>query len=120
MNTPHNAKTMFALSSGILSSLKTESIDLTENQLILVTPAGTMTGTFVSSELEEELKDDISFNFMKQISNNASKNCSNSQDVILLKDVSLVSSNVNQFFKYLFVFTEDIIAISLGSISIED
>ena len=120
MDTKLSSKTTFAMSSGLLCTFKSDSIDFTGNKLILVTPAGTMSGAFVSVELEAELEKDISFGMMKRIYNNALKSCDDAQNVILLKDVSLIGQSSNQFFKYLFVFTEDIIAISFGDISFDD
>ena len=120
MNTKLSSKTTFAIASGLLCTFKSDTIDFTGNKLVLVTPAGTISGTFISDELEAELEKDVSFGMMKRIYDNASKSCDGAQNVILLRDVSLAGQSCNQFFKYLFVFTEDIIAVSFGDVSSND
>lgn len=114
-----NLKNAFALSAASLTTFKNTSIDVSQNDLIILTAAGTISGTFIPiSSKENDIENDIEYKLIKAIHSNALEVCKDPDKVILLKDVTLLTATgFNQFFKYLHVFTDDIIAITIGNVT---
>lgn len=101
------------LTLSALTTYKTENVDATANSLIIITAAGTIYGTPCFSLS----KDDIADNFMNSIyeqakdmtTSDASENC------LILKEATLITNQgFKQSFRILFVFPDDIIAITVG------
>ena len=88
--------------------------ELSSNNLILITAAGTITGEFLPSlaHATDDSVSDAIFIGMRDafVENNADQSC------IFLKNVKLFGTYGNhQVFKYLCVFIDDILAISFGN-----
>lgn len=87
------------------------------DRLFITTSAGIIEGTFVNSDIEESLKSDIVYNFFDGIDKNARKISDSPSDAILLKD-AVVKSHSQEFnFKFLHVFINEIVAITIGNTS---
>ena len=111
-------KESLALATILTIGIKTDSIDCTENKLIAVTAAGTIYGTYVSESIEESLKNDAAYLIFKSIGDIAAKKSDEPVSFFLLKDVTLVSDKgVSSCFKFLYLFADDIIALSFGNLS---
>lgn len=109
----NSMKAALSLSLTFATQMKNDSFDLTSNQLIVVTAAGTIYGTPITKFPDEKDIGDIFFsNAYEQargISNSESAEC------LILKDATLISApGFKQYFKTLFVFPDEIIAITLG------
>ena len=113
-------KELLALSAAGLCNLKTDSIDFTANYLILVTAAGTIYGKLVDHKTSSDFIESPEYIAAKMIRDGAHKNKEYRETSILLHDVVLVSasSNITRC-KFLYVFPEDIIAISIGECSFD-
>lgn len=110
-----NIKVAYVYSVLSTISVKTEAMDFSDNSLIAVTAAGTIIGTYVS-ETVDELKTDTDFIVSSNICDIASEHTNDPSKVIFLKDATLFSSNgIKSCFKYLYLFIEDIIALSFGN-----
>lgn len=109
-------KEALTLAAAATTSLENDQIDLTQNSLIIVTPAGVITGTYVSKTIEDSLNDDAAYAVFKGIEVEARKLCKGPLGSILLKDASLTTSQgLQHSFNFLHVFLEDIIALSIGN-----
>lgn len=112
-----NCKKAFIFSTLATISTTTDKIDLTQNSLVAVTAAGIITGTYVSDQMKGSLKNDPSYLTFQNIGNMAQKGCDDTQNAILLRDATLTTNQgFKSCFSYLFVFIEDIIALSYGNI----
>ncbi|GEM_PF-3558882 len=112
-------KTAMALSVSHLSRNKDEVLDFTNTSVVVITAAGTIYGT-ACIDLEKESETSIPLSLMSALHKTAKKivNPSVSTYVLTLKDATLITGNAPaQKFEYLFVYPEDIIAITLGQIS---
>lgn len=93
---------------------------MTNNKLIAVTAAGTIYGTYVSESVKESLKNDTAYLAYENINKIAIEKSDVQPTFILLKDATLVSGDgIQNNFKFLFLFVEDIIALSFGNASID-
>ena len=111
-----NIKNALSYNLSIVTRINDDSIDLSKNSLIVVTAAGTIYGTVVSDLPDDNIADRfLSIPFeqaLKETKPGVSNYC------LILKDATLISGQgVRQFFKTLFVFPEDIIAITIGDAS---
>lgn len=61
MDKKFNCKEAFVFSTLATISVKTDKMDFTHNSLIAVTSAGIITGTYVSDQMKETLKDDLTY-----------------------------------------------------------
>lgn len=116
-NKARSFKNAMTLSFSDLSNLKTEDIDFSNNSVIVITAAGTIYGT-ACTDLSEE--NSIDGKVFSTVYNNAVENTN--PDIprycLVLKDATLISSETfKQNFNILFVFPEDIIAITFGDTS---
>lgn len=111
-------KELLTLATISTISIKTDSLDCTDNKLIAVTAAGTICGTYVSEPIKESLKNDTAYLFFENIGNIAAEKCNEPSSFFLLKDATLVSDKgIQNNFKFLYLFVEDIIALSFGDLS---
>lgn len=118
MDKKRSCKEAFVYSTLATLSVKTEYVDLTQNSLIMVTSAGVITGTYVFDKMEESLQDDLSYLTFKNIGDIAAESYDDSQKAILLKDATLTTGQgVKSHFNYLYVFIEDILALTYGNIT---
>lgn len=117
MNPNVKYKEALTISTISLLNTKSDSFDCSNNQLIAVTAAGTIFGTYVSESIKESLKADAGYLIFETIGNIASENANEPSASILLKDVTLISNNgPKTCFKFLYLFMNDIIALSLGNL----
>lgn len=117
MDKMFNSKEAYVYATLSTISIKTDTMDCTNNALIAVTAAGTIKGTYVSETIQETLKEDTNFLFFNNIDVIAKENSTEPPNSILLKDVTLISGNgIKTRFNYLFVFIDDIIALSFGDL----
>lgn len=117
MNLNTTYKEALTISTISVLSTKSDSVDCTNNQLIAVTAAGTILGTYVSESIKESLKTNADYLVFETIGNIASENTNEPSASILLKDVTLFSNNgPKTCFKFLHLFMNDIIALSLGNL----
>ena len=118
MNSQPTYKEALTIATAATISVKNNQINLTSNSLIIVTAAGTITGTYVSENIEDSLNDDATYTVFKTIDTNARKLCNSASHSILLKDATMItSSGTHNIFKYLYVFVEEIIAVSFGEMT---
>ncbi len=111
-----SCKEAFMFSTLATISLKTEQVDLTQNSLIVVTAAGIILGTYVSGQVKESLENDPTYLTFENIGTLAAESCDDVQGAILLKDATLTTGQgLKTFFNYLYVFVEDILALSYGN-----
>ncbi len=116
MDNNSNYKESFVFATLATISVNTEQIDLTNNSLIVVTAAGVITGTYVSDKMKEALEDDATYITFENIGTLAKKACDNAQKTILLTNVTLITSQgIENHFAYLYVFVDDILALSYGT-----
>lgn len=106
-------KESMILTLSSLTKIKVENMDYNPNSLIIVTAAGTIYGTPCFSASEADTTDRLMISAYEQAKDttisDASKSC------LILKDATLVTSpSFKQSFKILFVFPDDIIAITIG------
>lgn len=96
----------------------TVSINATNNLLILITAAGQITGTLLREEseanLEERVADTIFLNVANAVAEHADED-----SFILLKDAVLKTASCDITYRYLYVFTDDVIAASIGNSNVE-
>lgn len=108
-------KSMISVFTAV-ATLKNETFDFTNNSLIVVTAAGIIYGTPCFSFS----KDDIENNVFSGIYEQAKElTVSDSSEYgLILKDATLItSSDAKLSFNTLFVFPDDIIAITIGNVS---
>lgn len=111
-----SCKEAFVLSTLAAISVKTDIIDYTCNSLIVITPAGIITGSYVSDQMKETLENDPTYQNFERISTSVKEQCDGASKAILLKDAVLTTNQgIETLFKYLFVFLDDIIALSYGT-----
>ncbi len=111
-----SCKEAFTLSTLATVSLRTEQMDFTQNSLIAVTAAGVIVGTYVSDQVKESLKNDLTYLSFENIGTLAAESCDDTQKAILLKNATLTTGQgFKSFFNYLYVFVEDILALSYGN-----
>lgn len=98
-------------------TFKTEELDFSQNSVIVVTAAGTIYGTPC---LDMSKADTINGKFLSMLYNQALRSITPNESgyCLVLKDAVLISNmNFKQTFNTLFVFPEDIIAITVGNAS---
>lgn len=118
MDNEFNCKKAFVFSTLATISIKTDKMDFSQNSLIVVTSAGIITGTYVSDEVKETLENDLTYLTFENISTIAKESCENTNNAILLKDAVLTTGQgIKNHFTYLYVFIEDILALSYGNMS---
>ena len=118
MATKPTYKEVLTLAAATTINIKDDKLDLTQNSLIIITAAGTIYGTYVSENVEKSLSNDATFLIYKNIGSSARKLTDDTPSSILLKDATMIaSSGIHNSFKYLYVFIQDIIAVSFGNIS---
>ena len=114
-------KEALVLSTASTIALKNDKFDFSQNSLIVVTAAGTIYGTLISDaftpdDIQKSLADDSVYQIFKNLDIKAKKVTNGLSASILLKDAVMInSSGVKNLFKYLFVFVDDIIAVSFGN-----
>lgn len=112
------SKYPLVLSTLATISVKTENMDFTQNSLIAVTAAGVIQGTYVSEVLQETLKEDIDYLTFSNIHTLAKEEYHDTSDAVLLKNVILTTGQgIKLHFNFLYLFVEDIIALSFGNCS---
>ncbi len=111
-------KESFVFATLATISLKTEQVDFTNNSLIVVTAAGIITGTYVSDKMKEALEDNATYITFENIGTLAKESCDNTQKAILLTNATLITSQgIENHFNYLYVFVDDILALSYGNLA---
>lgn len=111
-----NYKKALMLATCSTLCIKTDDLDYTKNYLIAVTAAGVIHGTYISGEVEKALENDISYITCRNISQIAAEESCDSPGAILLKDATLTTGQgLKQPFNYLFLFPDDVIALSFGN-----
>lgn len=114
-------KEALVLSTASTIAIKNDKFDFSQNSLIVVTAAGTIYGTLISDaftpdDIQKSLADDSVYQIFKNLDIKAKKVTNGLSASILLKDAVMInSSGVKNLFKYLFVFVDDIIAVSFGN-----
>lgn len=114
-------KEALVLSTASTIAIKNDKFDFSQNSLIVVTAAGTIYGTLISDaftpdDIKKSLADDSVYQIFKNLDIKAKKVTNGLSASILLKDAVMInSSGVKNLFKYLFVFVDDIIAVSFGN-----
>ena len=104
-----------------LSSIPNADESLNNNELILFTPNGMITGKFVNhKKIESSTPSDTIFKelfnvFDKTLSERNIQNQSNS--FVLLKDVTITNGSATSNLAYLVVFTDQIIGATIGTIN---
>ena len=107
-------KTAMALSFSRITNLKTEQVDISNNNIIFLTAAGTICGTYIEDLSSSE---DLYNSVFASATKNAEQFIypSETSIPIFLKDVTLITQNgLKQSFETLCVFPSDIIAITIG------
>lgn len=114
-------KEALVLSTASTIAIKNDKFDFSQNSLIVVTAAGAIYGTLISDaftpdDIKKSLADDSVYQIFKNLDIKAKKVTDGLSASILLKDAVMInSSGVKNLFKYLFVFVDDIIAVSFGN-----
>lgn len=111
-----NIKNALSYNLSTVTRINNGDIDLSKNSLIVITAAGIISGTAVLDLPDDNITDSLlSIPFehaLKETKPGVSNYC------LILKDASIISGHgVKQVFKTLFVFPEDIIAITIGDVS---
>ena len=114
MEQKYSGKESLLISTLATMSVKTDKMDFTHNDLIAVTAAGIIQGTFIPDDLKETFQNDPAFNIFDNIRVLAAENGDGSQKSILLKDATLTNHGMSYTFNYLHLFIDDIIALSFG------
>lgn len=101
-------------------SLETSSgsISSVNNLLILVTAAGQITGTLLQKENDSDPKEQIADAIFLSAANTLA-NHAGEDSFILLKDATLKTAGCDIAYRYLYVFTDDIIAVTIGNSNVE-
>lgn len=108
-----NIKTAMSLSFTYATEIKNDELDLSSNSLIIVTAAGTIYGTAMLKPSDGNIVDLVYDTAYRQAQELTKPGVSNY--CLILKDAILVSGQgFKQSFKTLFVFPDDIIAITFG------
>lgn len=101
------------------TSLETNNISIsaTNNALILITAAGQITGTPLRVDNNPNAKPDAIDTLFHEVV----KACSDgaNDDVLLLKDAILKTPSGNITYRYLYVFTDDIIAATIANCDLD-
>lgn len=90
----------------------------TDNQIMISTAAGTYVGNFIPEEKDEKYS--TVYTISKALYPNSENDQSSSDsDMIILVDVTLISSSHQEFkMPFVYLFTDQIIGVSLGKYSI--
>lgn len=94
---------------------KNFSIESKNNSLILITAAGQITGTFLLESNSSDSKEQMTDNFFIG-AGHAYTEHTKEQSFILLKDAILRTSTEKFTYSYLYVFTDDIIAVTIANL----
>lgn len=91
--------------------------DQTDNQIMLSTAAGTYIGNFIPEEKDEKYK--TVYAISKELKTiEESRNMKSDLDMIVLVDVTLISSSHQEFkMPFIYLFTDQIIGVSFGKYS---
>jgi len=109
-------KTGMAYAFTAMTKLKEENFDFTENSLIIITAAGIIYGTPYFSLPKDNTTDILMDTIHKQAQEMTLSDVP--KDDLLLKNATLITgTGLKQFFETLFVFPNDIIAITIGKVS---
>lgn len=101
-------KRVFINSLIALCNQRDENFSLEMDSICLLTSIGYISGSLVKyNEPKNTPEDAVACSFASGISQTSDN------DFILLKDVTVQTNSEKFFHKYLYVFTEDIIAVSL-------
>ena len=93
-------------------------MDFTQNSLIVITSAGVIYGTYVSDQMKATLQNDLTYLTFENIGTLATESSDGTQKAILLKNATLTTGQgVKSRFNYLYVFVEDVVALSYGNIA---
>lgn len=92
------------------------SMDMSGHSLVLVTAAGTIVGTPLLKCDESDLKELAVDAFFYTLGEAYSEK-TNENSFILLKDAVLNTGSCNISYKFLYVFTDDVIAATIGNIN---
>ena len=96
-----------------MTKLKEENFDFTENSLIIITAAGIIYGTPYFSLPKDNTTDILMDTIHKQAQKMTLSDVP--KDDLLLKNATLITNTgLQQSFETLFVFPDDIIAITIG------
>lgn len=95
-------------------SIKNNKMDFTNNLLVAVTAAGIIQGTPVFNQDKEALERDNSYLLFENIGTLAKEESSDSLGAILLQDATISNYGVKTTFNYLYLFIDDVIALSFG------
>lgn len=110
------SKTPFVFATLATIGVKTDKMDFTHNSLIAVTAAGIIIGTYVSDEVKKTLENDLTYITFENMRTLADESGDNISAAILLKDVTLITHQGSKnSFNFLYLFIEDIIALSYGN-----
>lgn len=113
----NNLKDAMALTFSGVTSLNTDEISLSNNSVIVITAAGTIYGTACvnlsnDTDMEGKIFSMIYNSAIEMTRPDTTRYC------LVLKNATLVSNeSFKQHFNTLFVFPEDIIAITFGDTS---
>jgi hypothetical protein len=106
-------KKALAYATALALNIKGEDYDISNRQLILLTAAGTIFGTYVSGG-ESDTPDGKA---VLGIGASADRLAGEPIDTILLKDAKLfLNGGVELSHEFLYVFASDIIGVSFGSL----
>lgn len=99
-----------------MANVKEENFDFTSNSLIILTAAGTIYGTPCFSLSNDNAQDTVSNVIYEQAKQMTSSDAP--QYSIILKNATLITSGgIKYSFDTLFVFPDDVIAITIGDTS---
>lgn len=110
-------KNAMSLMFSSITTCKDETVDFTKNSIIVITAAGTIYGTpCIDLSKENNLDGKIFSTIYKQATDSTVTDVP--RYCLILKDAIMISGNgFKQSFNTLFIFPEDIIAITLGDTS---
>lgn len=91
------------------------SMNISGHSLVLVTAAGTIVGTPLSKCDESDLEELATDAFFYTLGETYSEK-TNDNSFILLKNAVLKTGSCNISYKFLYVFTDDVIAVTIGNI----
>ncbi len=104
------------LDHNTITKLKEENIDFTTNSLIIITSAGTIYGTPYFSLPKDNTTNTLLDTICKQAQEMTLSDVP--KDCLILKNATLITgTGLKQSFETLFVFPNDIIAITIGKVS---
>lgn len=91
------------------------SMDMSDHSLVLVTAAGTIVGTPLSKCDESDLKE-FAVDALFYTLGETYRKKFNENSFILLKDAVLKTGSCDISYKFLYVFADDVIAVTIGNV----